>query len=313
MPSAIEVMRLTKTYRNGTEALKGVDFDCPQGSATAYIGANGSGKTTTINILAGTLRPTSGHVRIMGSDVGRRGIVSGSLVGLCPQDFAMDPILSVRENLSVFGSLRGLTRQKLALRISSLLDRMGASTLADKMLFQLSWGETKKVQIIRELLVPPRVLLLDEPTAGLDPTTTLAVLHVLKECNDQGSTLFVSSHQMDDLQALCSTVLFIDSGAIVETGTMEEFIDKFGGRIRVSVALPQEASADFSQKIAIELPGTEVLPGSPVQIIMSDEKNLYSRLLRFLSEYEPRISGLEVSRPTLKDAWLNLSRRREHR
>lgn len=311
MSSAIEVLDLTKTYRNGTQALRGVEFSCPEGSAVAFIGPNGAGKTTTINILSTTLKPTSGSVLIMGKDVQKDVSAVRSLIGLCPQEFSMDPMLSVRENLWIYGRLRGLKSTALSNRIGYLLDRLGAGSLSKKMLFQISWGETKKVQISRELLVPPRVFLLDEPTAGLDPITSETVLAILQECRAQGTTLFVSSHQMDDLQSLCSVILFIDSGRITQTGSVDDFVGAFGGKVRVSIGLSQGATSAFGNIAAHALPEVELLSSEPIELLIPDRQDAYSRLLEFLSTQDLRITSLEVSKPTLKDAWLNLVQKRK--
>ncbi len=200
MKWAIQAECLSKTYRNGTCALRGVNFEFSPGTAIAYLGPNGAGKTTTLNILATVLRPTSGTARVLGLDVVTRKEEVRSRIGLCPQEFTLDPLLTARENLMVFGRLKGLTGLQSGKRASFLAEAIGLVETLDRKTYELSWGQTKKLQICRELLAPPPVLLLDEPTSSLDPESVLAVLTLLRECVREGATLLVASHQMEDLE-----------------------------------------------------------------------------------------------------------------
>lgn len=308
MQWAIEAEHITKAYANGTKALVDVTFAFEECSAVAYIGPNGAGKTTTINVFATTLKPTSGSARVMGYDVVSHRDKVRSLIGLCPQDSGMDPMLSVSENLHLFGMLKGLRSKSLDNRINDLCQRLGIYDLQKRMLFQLSWGQTKKVQIACQLLVPPRVLLMDEPTAGLDPESTRAVIELLKECRASGSTLFISSHQMDDLQAICSHVVFLNGGSVVETGSLDDFIGRFGGKIRVAVDMPDSIKQSFLARSTELIPGVTVLSEAPVELLLPESGDAYPKLLKLLGEQEQHVSSLTVARPSLRDAWLNLTK-----
>jgi multidrug/hemolysin transport system ATP-binding protein len=215
---SIEVEGLTKRYRDVT-AVDDLSFTVPDGIAFAFLGANGAGKSTTINCLTTVLPFDSGRVRVAGGDVGRNGARVRERIGVVFQDSILDPILTVRENLRLRATLARIDRGRIDARIDELSALISLGSFIDQRYGKLSGGQRRRVDIARALLHEPRILFLDEPTAGLDPASRAIVWDTVHELREQtGLTVFLTTHYMEETEE-ADRVCVIDHGRIVADGT----------------------------------------------------------------------------------------------
>lgn len=219
---AIEIQGLRKQYKNGTLANDGISFEVEQGSILAVLGPNGAGKTTMIRQLTGELSSDAGSIRILGIDVMQEPLAAKRLIGVVPQEAQVFPDISPRQHLQVFGRLHGLNEQEIARRSQELLQSLALAPHADKIAKHLSGGLKRKVLLGIALMPRPQILILDEPTTGLDPHARREVWQLIKALQHEGSTVLITTHYMDEAEALSERVLVIGAGRILASGTIEE-------------------------------------------------------------------------------------------
>jgi ABC-2 type transport system ATP-binding protein len=228
--SAIETRDLVKFYKGAEEpALNGVSLVVPEGEIFGLLGPNGAGKTTTINILCGILAATSGHVQLAGFDLNKNLKEIRQLIGAAPQDTALYPTLTARENLNFFGSMYGLYGKVLRERVNHSLFVFGLEKFANRSIRTYSGGMKRRINLIAGILHKPRILFLDEPTVGIDVQSRTVILDYLKKLNGEGTTIVYTSHYMEEAEQLCSMIAIIDQGRIITEGRPAEMIGSLPG------------------------------------------------------------------------------------
>jgi ABC-2 type transport system ATP-binding protein len=222
----IEVARLVKRYGN-TVAVGGISFSVERGATAALLGGNGAGKTTTLSILLGLLLPSEGSVRLLGEDMLRHRYRVLPRINFSSPYADLPHRLTVRQNLAVFARLYGLDRRRE--RIARLAEDLQITRFLDRPAGKLSSGQKTRVALAKALLNEPEILLLDEPTASLDPDTGDWVRSYLEDYRARsGATLLLASHNMSEVERLCSQVMMMKSGLIVDRGSPAELIDRYG-------------------------------------------------------------------------------------
>lgn len=225
MPAAIEIEELYKRYPGaGEPALSGLSLQASQGKITGLLGPNGAGKSTTINILCGLVAPDRGTAKIFDKDCVHEAGALRKQIGVVPQQIALFGSLTARENLTYIGKLYGLSGQTIRERSAMLLERLDMLKHADKRVARYSGGMKRRTNIIASLLHAPALMILDEPTAGVDVQSRALILDFLEEYHEQGNTVLYTSHLMDEAQKICDTVVIIDNGKFIVSGTPEELI-----------------------------------------------------------------------------------------
>jgi len=222
----IEIRELTKTYKGSEEpAIRSISLDIYPNEIFGLLGPNGAGKTTTISILCGLFPATSGNVTIDGLEISRQTKKIKQIIGVVPQDIALYPTLTGRENLTFFGNMYGLSGLLLRQRIDHYLREFGLEKHAHKLVSKYSGGMKRRVNLIAGLLHEPKILFLDEPTVGIDVQSRVVILEYLKELNRKGVTIIYTSHYMEEAEHLCSRVAIIDRGNIISLGKPEELLE----------------------------------------------------------------------------------------
>ncbi len=222
---AITIRALSKQYPSAlTPALDGLSLDVPAGAIFGLLGPNGAGKTTTIQILCGLLTPDSGDASVFGLDVQHHNAAIRGRLGLVPQSIALYPALTGWENLCYIAQLYGLSTQQIKQRGGQLLEQLGLTPHAHKRASRYSGGMKRRLNIIVSLLHEPELLILDEPTAGVDVQSRALILDFLKGYRAGGKTIVYTSHLLDEAEQLCDTVAIIDEGRNIATGTPRELI-----------------------------------------------------------------------------------------
>jgi ABC-2 type transport system ATP-binding protein len=226
----LQVDQLVKVYRGATApAVNGLSFSVQSGEIFGLLGPNGAGKTTAISIICTLLRQTSGSVMLCSRDTVLNPSGVRGLFGLAPQDIALYPSLSARENLSYFGRLYGLAQRPLSDRIDHCLALVGLSDNADTRIDSFSGGMKRRANLAAAILHTPRLLILDEPTVGIDAQSRNMILENLKKLRDAGMTIIYTTHYMEEAEQICNRVAIMDKGSIIATGTPKELIGQVAG------------------------------------------------------------------------------------
>jgi ABC-2 type transport system ATP-binding protein len=217
----VEVVDLRKTYRGGVEALKGVSFTVREGEVFSLLGPNGAGKTTTFGVISCVLRPSSGEVRVLGMKVPSQCREVRSLVGVMPQEFQGFSDLTVEENVSYFARLYGVSEWK------PLISRLGLESYSKVRYRTLSGGLKRRVGLACALAGNPKLVLLDEPTVGLDPKARRGLWDIIGELKSKGVTILMSTHYLDEAQSLSDRVAVIYGGKVLKVDSPEGVMDEF--------------------------------------------------------------------------------------
>lgn len=228
--TVIDIKNITKCYHGATEsAVNDVTFAVDEGEIFGLLGPNGAGKTTLISILCGLIRPTSGEFTICNMSYRKSGQHLRSRIGVVPQDFAIYPALTARENLTYFGGIYNIQGKELKEKVQLSLEALGLEPFADKRVDTFSGGMKRRVNLLAAVLHRPAVLFLDEPTVGVDVHSKKAIIDYLHALNKQGTTIVYSSHHLIEAQEFCTRVGIIESGQLLLDGTPEKLIAEVDG------------------------------------------------------------------------------------
>ena len=220
---ALQIEGLVKRYGNFT-AVDGISFDVPEGEFFGLLGPNGAGKTTTINSIVGLSRITAGSIRLFGLDVEKDWRATRRLVGLAPQEYNFDRYLNIRDILIYQAGYYGLHGKAIEDRADELLERFGLTSKAKQIYTRLSGGMKRRLTIARALIFEPRLLILDEPTAGVDVELRLELWAFLRELNREGMTIILTTHYLEEAEELCSRIGIIETGKLVALETTRKLI-----------------------------------------------------------------------------------------
>ncbi|EHY90940.1 ABC-type multidrug transport system, ATPase component [Saccharomonospora azurea NA-128] len=299
----VQAKNLVKRFGD-FEAVRGIDLDVRTGEAFGFLGPNGAGKSSTMRMIASTSPRSEGHLSVLGMDPDREGPRIRARLGVVPQQDNLDLELTVRQNLQVYGRYFGLSRATARAKAEELLDFAQLTDRADAEVESLSGGMKRRLTIARSLVNDPDVLLLDEPTTGLDPQARHLLWDKLFRLKSQGVTLLITTHYMDEAEQLCDRLVVMDGGRIVAEGSPAELIDRYSTREVLELRLPpgeQDAAvaavSDFARR-------TEVLPDRVLVYVDSGESALESVHARGVRP----VSSL-VRRSTLEDVFLRLTGR----
>jgi lipooligosaccharide transport system ATP-binding protein len=301
----IRATRLTKRFGDFT-AVDGVDFELHRGEAFGFLGPNGAGKSSTMRMIGCVSPPTSGELTILGLDALTQGQSIRGRLGVCPQDDTLDVELTVRENLLIYGRYFGLPRHVIAERTDRLLDFVQLTDRGDDQVEPLSGGMKRRLVIARSLINEPEILLLDEPTTGLDPQARHVVWDRLFRLKQQGVTLVLTTHYMDEAEQLCDRLVVMDAGRIAAEGTPRELIEQYSTAEVLELRIPPAVHDQAAEKLAD-------VPADRIEV-------LADRVLLYVADGDVamaavRARGLEpltslVRRSTLEDVFLRLTGRR---
>ncbi|HEY8393337.1 MAG TPA: ATP-binding cassette domain-containing protein [Thermaerobacter sp.] len=251
-PAAVEVENLTRRF-GATEAVRGISFSVRPGEIFGLLGPNGAGKTTTIKILLSLLPPTSGTARILGIDVTREPARVRRRIGWVPQETAVDPLLTGRENLLLAAGMYHLPPAEAARRVDELLALVELDGAADRVAREYSGGMRKRLDLAMGLVHRPAVLFLDEPTLGLDIQTRRRLWRYIESFRQLGTTIFLTTHYLEEADRLCDRVAIIDRGHIRALDTPERLKARYAGetlRLRLAAGTPRGAAEELARALA---------------------------------------------------------------
>lgn len=304
MAAFLEVVDLTKQY-GAVAALNGVSFTVGQGELFGLLGPNGAGKTTLLSILSCLLEPTSGEVRLQGRLVHQGDFWVRREIGVVPQELALYGDLTARENLHFFGELYGLRGAELRERVKSVLAAVALEDKANDRVNTFSGGMKRRLNMGAALVHRPALLLLDEPTVGVDPQSRNHIFEEVRRLNATGVTILYISHYMEEVQALCPRVGVMDHGRLVAYGEVTELLHRLNGLIRINVA---QVTAGLRERLA-ELPDCTLSApdGRTLELNCRDVKASLVRLVAILNELQIELVSLETEEPNLERVFLDLT------
>jgi ABC-2 type transport system ATP-binding protein len=304
-----EVTDLVKRY-DGLTAVNSVSFAIHRGEIFGLLGPNGAGKTTTISMLTCLLAPTSGTAGIDGHDIISEAKTVKRIIGLVPQDLAVYPQLSARDNLLFFGRIYGLSGRHLGQRVDELLELVGLKERANNLVDTFSGGMKRRVNIAAGLLHEPLVLFLDEPTVGVDPQSRNFIFENIETLNRQGMTILYTTHYMEEAERLCHRVAIIDQGQIIALDTPKALIEGLGGGV-IRLGLPETYEQTFVSEIE-KLRGVKGVSQQDnilsVQAYHSQEALM--QIIQLFTKAGVTINTLEILEPNLESVFLHLTGRR---
>jgi ABC-2 type transport system ATP-binding protein len=316
-PPIVEVDDLVKVYPGGTRAVDGITFSVAPGKFFGFLGPNGAGKTTTIRILVTLLRATSGHARVAGNDVDQAPAAVRRLVGFAMQQVAVDNLSTGRENLELIGRLHRVPGPELRRRVDELLVLMNLTDVARRPAGTYSGGMRRRLDLASALVHRPDVLFLDEPTEGLDPQSRTALWEELLRIRDAGTTMFLTTHFMEEADRLCGRLAIIDDGRIAVMGSPAELKRSIGADT-VTIALGVDgadelgrAQDDVGRLVEgfASVGGLERTPAG-VSLAVTDAHAAVPELLRKLDGNGLRVTALSMAEPTLDDVFMRYTGRR---
>jgi ABC-2 type transport system ATP-binding protein len=303
---AIEVSGLHKSFGK-VHALRGIDFAVPRGTVLGMLGPNGAGKTTAVRVLTTLLRPDAGRVIVEGYDVTRDAAAVRRRIGLAGQATAIQLELTGRENLEIMGRLNHMERRSVRGRAAELLERFDIADAADRPAKTYSGGMQRRLDLAASLIAEPSVLFLDEPTTGLDPYGRLGMWEILRELVSRGTTLLLTTQYLDEADELANTIVVVDRGEIIASGTPNQLKDQVGGDL-LEFTVPDRARLDEAVRAVAGLSDADPTVETDARRIKVAVGNRGSTALveavRRLDAAGVVTENLALHRPSLDDVFL---------
>ena len=307
---AIEARELSRTFKGGIEAVRGVDLSVAEGEVFGFLGPNGAGKSTAVRMFCTLLPPSGGSASVAGHDVVADGDAVRRTIGVALQEIGLDPVQTGRELLELQCGLYGITGSAGRDRAAELLALVGLTEAADRRTKTYSGGMKRRLDLASALVHQPRVLFLDEPTTGLDPASRLTVWEEVRSINANGTTIFLTTQYLEEADELCDRLAIIDHGELVAQGTPESLKAEIGKDV-VSVEL-HGADADRTREVIGELPGLDrvIAEEDALALFVDDGASSIAQIVRRLDAADVEVGAISVSRPSLDDVFLEATGRR---
>jgi len=300
--------RLSKKFES-IEAVRAVSLTVHKGETYGLLGPNGAGKTTTISMIVGVLKADAGSIEVDGKAISPGSREGKAAIGFVPQEIALYPDLTARENLQFFGRLEQMGSREIKKRTEIVLELVGLSERANDRLSTYSGGMKRRVNIAVGLLHDPKLLVLDEPTVGVDPQSRNQILEGVEELSRLGMSVLYTTHYMEEAQRLCSRVGIMDYGAIIAEGSPTELIGRHGGSTQISMKMT--GMMDRFRGLAEAIPGvsTVVILDGGAEISGGSSSSLLPDLITAVAKSDGIVTALEAHEPDLESVFLNLTGR----
>lgn len=307
----LNVQELRKSFGK-LDAVKGVSFSVEKGESFSLLGPNGAGKSTTINMLTGLYPPTSGSIQITGVDVIDNTKLAQKSIGVVPQEIALYGALSARENLKFWGRMYDLSGKALDKAVDEVLEIIGLTDRAKDKINTFSGGMKRRVNIGAAILHKPEVLIMDEPTVGIDPQSRNHILNTVKSLNQNGMTIIYTSHYMEEVEYLCERIGIMDHGELIACGTLRELRETIGDRSRIIITMDKEKSNDLEIGKVIEglvLKKDILVKDNLLTVFHKEPQLILSELIQLLTKTGTKVTSVEIVEPNLESVFLHLTGR----
>ena len=313
MSSLVRVHELAKQYDppNGVLAVDGVSFDIHEGEILGLLGPNGAGKTTTISMLSCLLKPTGGDATVDGHSIAREPMEVKKVIGVVPQDIALYPTLSARNNLLFWGRMYGMGGDALKRRVAEVLAQVGLADRAKTKVETYSGGMKRRLNIAVGLLHKPKLLFMDEPTVGIDPQSRRNILDKVKELNQQGMTVLYTTHYMEEAQELSDRVGIIDHGKIIALGTQAELTQIVGKHDSLRLHLDERTDVEGLVAALRQVPTVIQVSAADSQIVLlvPEAEAVLPAAITAANRLNVRVRSVDIQEPNLEAVFLHLTGR----
>lgn len=302
---AIELKQLTKLFPGSLKpALDGFDLTVPAGTIFGILGPNGAGKTTLMSSLCGLLKPTSGSVSICGLNALTERAAIKKILGMVPQEPAIYPTLTARENLEYFGRMQGLSGAYLEQRIMACLELAELAGESDKRVERMSGGYKRRLNMVIGLIHEPKILILDEPTVAIDPHSRSLIHHRLRELHAAGISILISTHQMDEAEQLCQQIAIVDHGRVLVQGTVRELLSQQFSEM-VQLHFDGNPPPDMTARLE-RVPGLleANIEGNCLMIVAERPEQVIVPLMQTMQEHNLTVRSLTYGSTSLEEVFL---------
>lgn len=293
------------------KAIRGVSFEISSGEIYSLLGPNGAGKTTTISMLTGLLAPTRGDAFLNGFSVSKDVNRVKQVIGVVPQEIALYPTITARENLNFWGKMYGLRGKKLAQRVDAALDIAGLVDRAKDKVETFSGGMKRRLNIAVGLLHEPKIIFMDEPTVGIDPQSRRRILDTVKALNEQGMAVLYTTHYMEEAEELSNRIGIIDQGKLIAQGTLDELTQMVGEYDTIQLYVETEHSIESCAEALSKLPEVHSAFGENGHLIVQARaaNDVLADVLGHLNQAQVKVQSLEIQEPNLEAVFLHLTGR----
>ncbi|KMJ56893.1 antibiotic ABC transporter ATP-binding protein [Bacillus sp. LL01] len=306
----LEAIQLTKTFKN-TQAVKGVNLYLEKGETVGLLGPNGAGKSTTISMLSSLVIPTSGDVLLKGESVKEQPQHLREILGVVPQEIAVFPELTAYENMSFFGKIYKLPKSELKQRIEEVLTLVGLEQRQKEPVKQFSGGMKRRLNIAVALLHRPEILIMDEPTVGIDPQSRNYILETVKKLNEEkGITVLYTSHYMEEVEFLCQRIYIMDRGEVIASGTKDEVKNILSSEHTIEVEVEKVKPAFIEKLESIPAISTVTTLEKKIILLAPKKINLLEDVFDAAKQTDSPLKGIQIKAPTLEDVFLHLTGRK---
>ncbi|MCY9112324.1 ABC transporter ATP-binding protein [Bacillus atrophaeus] len=306
----LQVKNIEKAYEKKL-IVKGISFTLEKGEAFGLLGPNGAGKSTTISMIAGLVPPDKGEITVGGCIVGKDTNQAKQKIGVVPQDIALYPTLTAKENLLFWGKMYGLTSAKAKKRAVEVLEYVGLTERAKDKIQTFSGGMKRRINIGAALMHRPDLLIMDEPTVGIDPQSRNHILQTVKQLNEEGMTIIYTSHYMEEVEYLCDRIGIMDKGGMIAIGTKTDLCTRLAGGTIIHLAV-QSINDDFISAIRSQENVSDIVVHSDenkIDIIAEQHERVISGILALAAAHHVSLKSLHVQEPNLERLFLHLTGR----
>ncbi|MDR9791784.1 ATP-binding cassette domain-containing protein [Aeribacillus composti] len=305
----LEAVEITKRFKQ-THAVNGVNLFLERGEIIGLLGPNGAGKSTTISIISTLIPPTSGDVRLHNESVIKRPEKLRKILGVVPQEIALYPDLSARENLLFFGKIYRLSGSQLKQKVEEVLEMIGLTDRQHDLVKNFSGGMKRRLNIGAALLHEPELIIMDEPTVGIDPQSRNYILETVKRLNkEKKMTVLYTSHYMEEVEFLCNRIYIMDKGNILAAGTKEEIKNILSAENTIQITV-ERVNDSFIQALRDHPVVNRVtVQDRVITVLTPKEANAFSILFKIAEETNTMLTSIEIKTPTLEDVFLHLTGR----
>nr|WP_077616156.1 ABC transporter ATP-binding protein [Caenibacillus caldisaponilyticus] len=305
----LQVIELKKSF-GGKPVVKGVSFSVDKGEAFGLLGPNGAGKSTTISMICGLLKIDGGDVRVNGLSIKKDPMAVKRKIGIVPQDIALYPTMTAKENLVFWGKMYGLKGREAKAKADRVLADVGLSDRANDKIETFSGGMKRRINIGAALMHDPELLIMDEPTVGIDPQSRNHILETVKRLNEQGMTVIYTSHYMEEVEFLCERIAIIDHGEVIALGTKTELCNRLAGGTVIQLKVDPIKERFIQRLKTMEaVANVKIVEEDRIEVFVTRADAALSQIVALSLEHRVQLLSLNVKEPNLEALFLQLTGR----
>ena len=310
MPNIVEARNLTKQYvPDHPPAVNDISYDIQAGEIFSLLGPNGAGKTTTISMLSGLIQPTSGDALVGGHSIIENPVEAKKKIGVIPQEIALYPTLSARQNLIFWGRMYDMSGSALKQRVAEVLEQIGLTDRADDKIETYSGGMKRRVNIGAGLLHKPDIVFMDEPTVGIDPQSRRAILDMTKDLNAAGMAVLYTTHYMEEAQELSNRIGIQDHGELIALGTLDELTKMVGEADTIKLQLEEIPETITEQLNAVSGVQSTIASDTDLTLLVDNANRVLPGIISTINHIQARLITIEIQEPNLEAVFLHLTGR----